>query len=85
MKKIKRKIIPTFSFSFTGVSVQESVEQTLDYMLARVGGRGGAVAVTPSGELAKSFNTEGMVWSYIKQNKIAYGVYPGEETMLDFP
>ena len=67
----------------TGQSVQAAVDQTLQYMLERVGGRGGAIAVTTNGEVGVAFNTSGMAWSTVKDGQLKYGVYPGESTTMD--
>ena len=62
----------------TGKSAQTAVEETLQYMVDRVGGKGGAVAVTTDGEVGVAFNTNGMAWSTIHNGQLQYGVFPGE-------
>ena len=69
----------------TGVSAQAAVEQTLQYMTDRVGGSGGAIAVTKDGEVGVAFNTSGMAWAMIQTDgQLKSGIYPGECNMLDF-
>jgi beta-aspartyl-peptidase (threonine type) len=43
-----------------GLSLQAAVDQVVQHDLTALGGDGGVIAVTPLGEMAWSFNTEGM-------------------------
>lgn len=42
--------------------------ESLDYMLQRVGGRGGMIMVTKDGAIAKSYSTKCMSWASINKN-----------------
>ena len=68
----------------SGLSGQVAVEETIQYMLDRVGGRGGAIVVTPDREVGVAFNCDKMPWAIVKDGLIKYGVVSGEETTLDF-
>ena len=63
----------------TGFTVQEAVEKGLSYTLERTRGCGGAIAVTPSGDVGVSFNTQGMSWASVKEGKVHCGIYTGED------
>jgi beta-aspartyl-peptidase (threonine type) len=43
-----------------GMSLQAAVDHVVQQELTALGGDGGVIAVTPVGEMAWSFNTEGM-------------------------
>ena len=44
---------------------QKALEDSLEYMWRRVGGRGGMIMITKTGEIAKSFTTMGMAWASV--------------------
>ncbi|KAI0209851.1 Isoaspartyl peptidase/L-asparaginase [Lamellibrachia satsuma] len=62
-----------------GRSAQQAVEEGLSYMQERVGGSGGAIALTSRGDIGISFLSEGMSWAYVNGPQIHYGIYKGED------
>ena len=51
-------------------------------MQERVGGSGGGIALTPSGDIGISYLTKGMSWAYVKGQDIHYGIYRGEDNAV---
>ena len=49
---------------------QKALEDSLEYMWKRVGGRGGMIMISKTGEIAKSFTTKGMGWASVNQKGI---------------
>ena len=49
---------------------QKALEDSLEYMWRRVGGRGGMIMITKTGEIAKSFTTERMAWASVSHKGI---------------
>ena len=47
-------------------------------MKKRVNGFGGAVCVSKSGDVGAEFTTEKMVWAFIKEGQMHYGIHPGQ-------
>ena len=48
-----------------GISVDEAIRQSLQFMHAKTSGRGGVILMTKEGEVAKGFTTSRMVWASI--------------------
>ena len=66
-------------YESAGKSVQEALDESLSYMEKRVGGFGGAVAISNHGDIGVSFTTDGMSWAYVKDRQLHYGIYQGED------
>ena len=49
---------------------QKALEDSLEYMWRRVGGRGGMIKISKTGEIAKSFTTQGMSWASVNQKGV---------------
>ena len=56
----------------------EAISEALTTMTQRVGGDGGAIALSPDGAAGVSWNSEQMSWAYGNEGKLNYGVNPGE-------
>ena len=52
------------------VTPQRALEGALQFMLQRVGGRGGMILITREGQLAKAFTTERMSWASVNQSGV---------------
>lgn len=65
-------------FSFSGMSPEMAADTALDYMKTRVGGLGGVIVVSNSGEWAARFSTKEMSWATVKDDELHYGIYAGE-------
>jgi beta-aspartyl-peptidase (threonine type) len=62
-----------------GLSLQAALDRVLRQDLTKLGGDGGAIAVAPDGQMAWSFNTEGMYRARLSSNSpLELGLY-GEE------
>jgi beta-aspartyl-peptidase (threonine type) len=48
----------------------EVVEQSLQFMLQRTGGRGGLIMITSKGEIAKKCTTQRMAWASVNKNGV---------------
>jgi beta-aspartyl-peptidase (threonine type) len=46
-------------------SLEEAMKEALEYMLKRVGGRGGMIGISRNGEIAKWHNTPRMSWASV--------------------
>lgn len=55
-----------------------AADTALEYMKTRVGGLGGVIVVSSSGEWAARFSTKQMSWATVKDDKLHYGIYTGE-------
>ena len=51
----------------------------MTYVRERVGGYGGIIGVTQSGQVGVSFDTPGMSWAYIKGNLLHSGLRQGQD------
>ena len=59
-----------------GLTLQQALDRVLKDDLTALGGDGGAIAVTPSGEMGWSFNTEGMYRARISAGRpLELGLY----------
>ncbi|XP_051471425.1 isoaspartyl peptidase/L-asparaginase [Apus apus] len=61
-----------------GMSPEMAADTALDYMRTRVGGLGGVIVVSNSGEWAARFSTKQMSWAAVKDDQLHYGIYAGE-------
>lgn len=52
-----------------GLSLQEACERFIHDKLAKLGGRGGLIAIDQDGNIAMPFNTHGMYRGYLKENE----------------
>ena len=52
---------------YKGLSVQEAADEVVNRKLVEIGGSGGVVALDRQGNVAMSFNSEGMYRGYIKE------------------
>lgn len=55
-----------------------AADTALEYMKTRVGGLGGVIVVSSSGEWAARFSTKQMSWATVKDDELHYGIYAGE-------
>ncbi|XP_071492653.1 isoaspartyl peptidase/L-asparaginase-like [Diadema antillarum] len=62
-----------------GLSAQEAADKAVGFMHRRVGGAGGAIVLSSSGDLARSFSSQRMAWAFAKDNSVRYGVDPGDD------
>ena len=65
----------------TGLSAQLSSEESLSFMSRRVGGTGGVIVLDKMGNIGKHFTTERMAWASLQDQKLHYGINPGEDIM----
>ncbi|OXB62633.1 hypothetical protein ASZ78_016928 [Callipepla squamata] len=61
-----------------GMSPEMAADTALEYMKTRVGGLGGVIVVSSSGEWAARFSTKQMSWATVKDDELHYGIYAGE-------
>jgi hypothetical protein len=66
-------------FFLPGMSPQAASQSALDHMTRRVGGSGGVVVVSKTGEVAATFTTERMAWAWVKDGQLHYGLDPGQQ------
>lgn len=60
------------------MSPAEAADTALNYMKTRVGGLGGVIVVSNSGDWAARFSTKQMSWATVKDDQLQYGIYTGE-------
>jgi len=61
------------------MSVQQAAEEVIQKKLTALGGDGGAIAITPDGEMAWSFNTSGMYRARAAEGRaVQVGIYKDE-------
>ena len=65
-----------------GLNSQKAAESGLSFMSKRVGGTGGVIVLDKNGNIGKHFNTERMAWASIQDDKLYYGLNPGENHMV---
>ncbi len=64
---------------YRGLPLQEAVNEVIDDQLAAMKGDGGAIAMTPDGQIAWAFNTPGMFRArLIEGGKVQIGIYQDE-------
>ena len=51
-----------------GVGLEEVLAESLEYMLERVGGRGGMIGISRNGDVAKHFTTPRMCWTSVDKH-----------------
>ncbi|XP_018010876.1 isoaspartyl peptidase/L-asparaginase [Hyalella azteca] len=56
-----------------GLSAAAAGREALTYMLTRVGGRGGCVVVSSSGDVATPYTTARMPWAYVRDRALHWG------------
>ena len=62
--------------AYQGLTVQQAVDEAIQTKLTELGGTGGVVAMDSAGNVAFSFNTEGMYRGYLKQDgEPVVGIY----------
>ncbi|XP_077163370.1 isoaspartyl peptidase/L-asparaginase [Paroedura picta] len=61
-----------------GKSPEDAADIALDYMKTRVGGLGGIIVISRSGDWAARFSTKQMAWATIKDDLLQCGIYAGE-------
>ena len=63
--------------------LQHAVDSSLDMMIARVDGYGGAIAVGTNGQIGIGFSTKMMSWAYVNgsdtQPIVHFGIRKGED------
>ncbi len=59
-----------------GAKPDEAIQSAFEYMLARVGGRGGAICVTPDGRVGAAHTTARMAWAAFDARGRALGPVP---------
>ena len=62
-----------------GMGGSEAITAALDFMVGRVGGDGGAVAISREGEVGVEWNSERMAWAYVREGVLHYGCNRGED------
>ncbi|XP_019376032.1 PREDICTED: isoaspartyl peptidase/L-asparaginase isoform X1 [Gavialis gangeticus] len=67
-----------------GMSPEEASDTALNCMKTRVGGLGGVVVVSSSGDWAARFSTKQMSWATVKDDQLYYGIYTGERLTKSF-
>ncbi|XP_060100601.1 LOW QUALITY PROTEIN: isoaspartyl peptidase/L-asparaginase-like [Heteronotia binoei] len=61
-----------------GKSPEAAADIALDYMKTRVGGLGGVIVLSRSGDWAARFSTKEMAWAAVKDDLLHCGIHPGE-------
>ncbi|XP_025072752.1 isoaspartyl peptidase/L-asparaginase isoform X2 [Alligator sinensis] len=67
-----------------GMSPEEASDTALNCMKTRVGGLGGVIVVSNSGDWAARFSTKQMSWATVKDDQLYYGIYTGERLTKSF-
>ncbi|XP_030628114.1 isoaspartyl peptidase/L-asparaginase [Chanos chanos] len=67
-----------------GKTAREAALTSLQYMVERVNGGGGAIVVSPTGDWAAKFNTERMAWAAVEGEVLSYGLNPQEDCKETF-
>jgi isoaspartyl peptidase/L-asparaginase-like protein (Ntn-hydrolase superfamily) len=65
-------------FYITGAEPEEALRESLDYMLKKTSGVGGAIAVDAQGRFGVAFTAERMSWAAVQDGQLVHGIYPGE-------
>jgi beta-aspartyl-peptidase (threonine type) len=60
---IKTTLASRVTSQIQDLGIQESADAGIEYMLSRVGGRGGVIVCTKDGRIAKACSTERMCWA----------------------
>ena len=64
-----------FNLSTCSSTAKDVAEEALEFMRSKVGGHGGVVGVTKSGELFKAFTTKSMAWASVdKDGQLSSGI-----------
>ena len=71
-----------YVITLIGLNAQKAAESALSFMSKRVGGTGGVIVLDKNGNIGKHFNTERMAWASIQDDKLYYGLNPGENRMV---
>ncbi|XP_061479084.1 isoaspartyl peptidase/L-asparaginase isoform X2 [Rhineura floridana] len=61
-----------------GKSPEDAADAALNCMKTRVGGLGGVIVISSSGDWAARFSTKQMSWATIKDDQLQCGIYDGE-------
>nr|XP_006127284.1 isoaspartyl peptidase/L-asparaginase isoform X2 [Pelodiscus sinensis] len=61
-----------------GMTPEKAADTALNYMKTRVGGLGGVIVVSNSGDWTARFSTKQMSWATVKDDWLQYGIYTGE-------
>lgn len=57
-----------------GLSASEATEKALSYMEQRVGGIGGAIALSKKGDIGYYWTSKRMAWAYVKGHELHSGI-----------
>ncbi|KAL8172686.1 UNVERIFIED_CONTAM: hypothetical protein K2H54_007995 [Gekko kuhli] len=71
-------ILSTGVILMKGKSPEAAADIALDYMKTRVGGLGGIIVISCSGDWAARFSTKQMAWATVKDDRLQCGVHAGE-------
>lgn len=63
----------------SGYLPEAACNKALKYMLDRVGGQGGVIAINKHGHVGKGFTTKRMAWATITEGVLTFGIEPNEE------
>nr|XP_002755535.3 isoaspartyl peptidase/L-asparaginase isoform X1 [Callithrix jacchus] len=66
-----------------GKTVEEAADLSLGYMKSRVKGLGGLILVSKTGDWVAKWTTTSMPWAAAKDDKLHFGIDPGETTVTD--
>ncbi|XP_066465615.1 isoaspartyl peptidase/L-asparaginase [Tiliqua scincoides] len=61
-----------------GKKPQDAADAALNFMKTRVGGLGGVIVISSSGDWAARFSTKQMSWATVKDDELLCGVHAGE-------
>lgn len=65
-------------FCFSGKSPEDAADAALNFMKTRVGGLGGVIVISRSGDWAARFSTNQMSWATVEDDQLQCGIYAGE-------
>ena len=68
-----------FFVHFPGLSAQAAAEKALKDMEDKLESEGGVIVLDKYGNVGKYWTTEGMPWAYMKNDKLHYGLFEGDE------
>lgn len=81
MYGLSRRILMTVEIG--GKTIYDAVKETINDFTEKTKQKAGAIAVSKTGEVAVYFNTPRMAWSYVKGNKVHFGLEPDEDCTED--
>lgn len=68
---------------FKSQDIESAAQDACDDMTEKFGGDGGVIGIDKNGNVAIAFSSEQMSWAYQKDDKVFYGINPGDNMSED--